>query len=74
MRLERSGVFFIPVHLFDLCNIHLLRNAYGHQQNLAHYCIPIDKRWEHLHPDAMPAFFMSQNPFMEFESMLEMLY
>lgn len=55
-------------------NTCLFRNADGHQQNLAHYHIPIDRRWEHLHPLAMPAFFMSQNPFMEFESMLEVLY
>lgn len=67
-------VTLISVHLFDLHNTYLLRNAYGHQQNLAHDCIPGDKWWEHLHPNAMPASFMSQNPFMELESMLEVLY
>lgn len=67
-------VALISVQLFNLCDTYLLRNACGHQQNLAHYCISIDKRWKHLHPIAMPAFFMSQNPFMELESMLEVLY
>lgn len=56
------------------CDTYLLRNADDLQQNLAHYNILIDKWWAYLHPLATPASFMSQNPFMEFESMLEVLY
>lgn len=67
-------VVLIAVHFFDLHNTYLPRNACGHQQNTAHVYIPRDKRWEHLHPHAMPAFFTSQNPFMRLESMLEVLY
>jgi hypothetical protein len=67
-------VALISVLLFNCFSTDLLRNACGHQQNLAPYYTPIDKKSKHLHPYAMPAFFMSQNPFMEFESMLEVLY